>query len=77
MTWLQYMLIRSQICSQSESSSYMSDVHVQFAHPGEKARRRDPKIHTYDGVACPDMKKVRSGQEQLFGRLRSTVTLAE
>lgn len=33
-------------------------LYVQFAHPGEKARRRDPKIHTYDGIACPDMKKV-------------------
>lgn len=29
-----------------------------FAHPGEKAKRRDPRVHTYTGVACPDMKKV-------------------
>jgi hypothetical protein len=28
-----------------------------FAHPQEKARRRDPKIHTYTGIACPSMKK--------------------
>ena len=32
---------------------------LQFAHPGEKARRRDPKQFTYAGIACPDMKKVR------------------
>ncbi|KAF5837170.1 hypothetical protein DUNSADRAFT_4730 [Dunaliella salina] len=28
-----------------------------FAHPGEKAKRRDPRIYTYTGVACPEMKK--------------------
>lgn len=31
-----------------------------FAHPGEKAKRRDPRVHAYTGVACPDMKKVRT-----------------
>lgn len=31
-----------------------------FAHPGEKARRRDPRLFTYTGIACPDMKKVRA-----------------
>ncbi|KAK9826430.1 hypothetical protein WJX81_004739 [Elliptochloris bilobata] len=28
-----------------------------FAHPGEKARRRDPRQYAYTGIACPDMKK--------------------
>ncbi|KAG6497653.1 zinc finger CCCH domain-containing protein 2-like [Zingiber officinale] len=28
-----------------------------FAHPGEKARRRDPRKHRYSGVACPDFRK--------------------
>lgn len=28
-----------------------------FAHTGEKARRRDPRLHNYTGIACPDMKK--------------------
>lgn len=28
-----------------------------FAHPQEKARRRDPKVHSYTGIACPSMKK--------------------
>ena len=28
-----------------------------FAHAGEKAVRRDPRIHNYTGIACPDMKK--------------------
>lgn len=32
-----------------------------FAHPGEKAKRRDPRAYTYTGVACPEMKKVREG----------------
>ncbi|EIE22970.1 hypothetical protein COCSUDRAFT_15840, partial [Coccomyxa subellipsoidea C-169] len=31
-----------------------------FSHPGEKARRRDPKVHQYTGIACPDMKKTGS-----------------
>ncbi|PSC70828.1 coiled-coil domain-containing 94-like protein isoform A [Micractinium conductrix] len=28
-----------------------------FAHPQEKARRRDPRVHNYTGIACPSMKK--------------------
>ncbi|KAI0488069.1 hypothetical protein KFK09_027893 [Dendrobium nobile] len=28
-----------------------------YAHPGEKARRRDPKIYHYSGTACPDFRK--------------------
>ena len=30
-----------------------------YAHPGEKAKRRDPRVHSYTGIACPNMKKVR------------------
>jgi hypothetical protein len=30
-----------------------------FAHPGEKARRRDPTKYSYSGSACPDFRKVR------------------
>ena len=29
-----------------------------YAHPGEKAKRRDPRVHSYTGIACPNMKKV-------------------
>ena len=29
-----------------------------YAHPGEKAKRRDPRLFSYTGIACPDMKKV-------------------
>jgi hypothetical protein len=36
-----------------------------FAHPGEKARRRDVRIYHYAGVACPDMKKVRARDRRL------------
>ena len=28
-----------------------------FAHPGEKARRRDPRKYPYSGTACPDYRK--------------------
>ena len=28
-----------------------------FAHPGEKARRRDPRRYSYSGIACPDFRK--------------------
>ncbi|CAD6233177.1 unnamed protein product [Miscanthus lutarioriparius] len=28
-----------------------------FAHPGEKARRRDPRKYHYSGTACPDFRK--------------------
>lgn len=42
------------------SKRYVHDWTVcPFAHPGEKAKRRDPRVFTYTGVACPDMKKVR------------------
>jgi hypothetical protein len=36
-----------------------------FAHAGEKAVRRDPRLHNYTGIACPDMKKVgQAGMRQ-------------
>jgi hypothetical protein len=28
-----------------------------FSHPGEKAKRRDPRYFVYTGIACPSMKK--------------------
>ncbi|GMH11844.1 hypothetical protein Nepgr_013685 [Nepenthes gracilis] len=28
-----------------------------FAHPGEKARRRDPRKYHYSGAACPEFRK--------------------
>ncbi|CAA6666082.1 unnamed protein product [Spirodela intermedia] len=28
-----------------------------YAHPGEKARRRDPRKFHYSGTACPDFRK--------------------
>lgn len=28
-----------------------------YAHPGEKARRRDPRKYHYSGTACPDYRK--------------------
>jgi hypothetical protein len=32
-----------------------------FSHPGEKAKRRDPRYFVYTGIACPSMKKVGTG----------------
>lgn len=29
-----------------------------YSHPGEKAKRRDPRLYSYTGIACPNMKKV-------------------
>jgi len=58
----------SEICP-AAATPYALHMHVylradcicsQFAHPGEKARRRDPQHFTYAGIACPDMKKVHS-----------------
>ncbi|KEH21327.1 putative transcription factor C3H family [Medicago truncatula] len=28
-----------------------------FSHPGEKARRRDPRKYNYSGTSCPDFRK--------------------
>ncbi|KDD74655.1 hypothetical protein H632_c1155p0, partial [Helicosporidium sp. ATCC 50920] len=28
-----------------------------YMHPGEKARRRDPRLYRYQGVPCPDYRK--------------------
>ncbi|KAJ0597104.1 putative transcription factor C3H family [Helianthus annuus] len=28
-----------------------------YAHPGEKARRRDPRKYSYSGTACPEFRK--------------------
>ena len=30
-----------------------------FAHPGEKAKRRDPRRYRYSGTACPEFRRVR------------------
>ncbi|KAI8462606.1 MAG: hypothetical protein J3K34DRAFT_527628 [Monoraphidium minutum] len=40
-----------------------------FAHPGEKARRRDPRVFAYTGVACPDFRKgvCKRGDECTYG----------
>ncbi|XP_042431467.1 zinc finger CCCH domain-containing protein 2-like [Zingiber officinale] len=35
-----------------------------FAHPGEKARRRDPRVHRYSGVGCPAFRKGAGGCER-------------
>ncbi|CAL8465210.1 g4745 [Coccomyxa elongata] len=31
-----------------------------YSHPGEKAKRRDPRLFSYTGIACPNMKKDQS-----------------
>ncbi|PKU82144.1 zinc finger CCCH domain-containing protein 2 [Dendrobium catenatum] len=41
-------------CTRSRSHDWTE---CPYAHPGEKARRRDPRNHQYSGVACPDFRK--------------------
>lgn len=44
-----------------------------FAHAGEKAVRRDPRLHNYTGIACPDMKKAsRVGRGAVVRGFNST-----
>lgn len=46
-----------------------------YAHPGEKAKRRDPRVHSYTGIACPNMKKVGSQLlSSVQGRAPTTAT---
>ncbi|KAL3818983.1 hypothetical protein ACJIZ3_004888 [Penstemon smallii] len=40
-------------CSRSRSHDWTE---CPFAHPGEKARRRDPRKYHYSGSACPDFR---------------------
>ncbi|KIZ02589.1 zinc finger (CCCH-type) family protein [Monoraphidium neglectum] len=41
-------------CSRRTSHDWTS---CPFAHPGEKARRRDPRLFSYLAVPCPDVKQ--------------------
>ncbi|KAG2616874.1 zinc finger CCCH domain-containing protein 35-like [Panicum virgatum] len=41
-------------CSRGRSHDWMD---CPYAHPGEKARRRDPRRYHYSGTACPDFRK--------------------
>ncbi|KAL8498201.1 hypothetical protein ACS0TY_021507 [Phlomoides rotata] len=41
-------------CSRGRSHDWTE---CPFAHPGEKARRRDPRKFHYSGTACPDFRK--------------------
>lgn len=37
-----------------------------YSHPGEKAKRRDPRLFSYTGIACPNMKKVSTHAAGVF-----------
>ncbi|CAN6349916.1 unnamed protein product [Urochloa humidicola] len=41
-------------CSRGRSHDWTD---CPYAHPGEKARRRDPRRYHYSGTACPDFRK--------------------
>ena len=41
-------------CSRGRSHDWTE---CPYAHPGEKARRRDPRKYSYSGTACPDFRK--------------------
>jgi len=41
-------------CSKRFSHDWLT---CPFTHPAEKAKRRDPRVVAYTGIACPDMKR--------------------
>ncbi|XP_071697018.1 zinc finger CCCH domain-containing protein 20-like [Rutidosis leptorrhynchoides] len=41
-------------CSRPRSHDWTD---CPYVHPGEKARRRDPRKYSYSGTACPDFRK--------------------
>ncbi|KAF3444083.1 hypothetical protein FNV43_RR13773 [Rhamnella rubrinervis] len=41
-------------CTRSRSHDWTD---CPFAHPGEKARRRDPRKHHYSGTVCPEYRR--------------------
>ncbi|XVF88670.1 hypothetical protein PTKIN_Ptkin19aG0069100 [Pterospermum kingtungense] len=41
-------------CSRGRSHDWTE---CPYAHPGEKARRRDPRKYLYSGTACPEFRK--------------------
>ncbi|XP_041995973.1 zinc finger CCCH domain-containing protein 2-like [Salvia splendens] len=46
-------------CSRSRSHDWTD---CPFAHPGEKARRRDPRRFCYSGLVCPEYRKGHCGK---------------
>ncbi|PON74843.1 Zinc finger, CCCH-type [Trema orientale] len=46
-------------CTRSRSHDWTD---CPFAHPGEKARRRDPRRHHYSGTVCPDYRRGGCGR---------------
>ncbi|KAF3324478.1 Zinc finger CCCH domain-containing protein 49 [Carex littledalei] len=44
-----------QLCSTSRGHHDWTD--CQYLHPGEKARRRDPRTYSYTGKPCADFRK--------------------
>lgn len=49
-----YLLVQIVPCSKRFVHDWTE---CPFAHPKEKATRRDPKKYSYTGIACPSMKK--------------------
>ncbi|XP_051131895.1 zinc finger CCCH domain-containing protein 20-like [Andrographis paniculata] len=43
-----------RMCTSAKSHDWTE---CPFAHPGEKARRRDPRKFQYSGAVCPDFRK--------------------
>ncbi len=56
---------------QRELIAFPGSPQCPFAHPGEKAKRRDPRKMNYSGTACPDFRKVA----HLFGMAPACATL--
>ncbi|KAB1219786.1 Zinc finger CCCH domain-containing protein 20 [Morella rubra] len=43
-----------RMCTRARSHDWTE---CPYAHPGEKARRRDPRKYLYSGTACPDFRR--------------------
>ncbi|KAJ6734111.1 ZINC FINGER CCCH DOMAIN-CONTAINING PROTEIN 20-LIKE [Salix purpurea] len=54
-------------CTRSRSHDWTE---CPFAHPGEKARRRDPRRFHYSGTACPEFRRGGCGRGENYLFLR-------
>jgi hypothetical protein len=53
--WLAWLQVER--CPRSRPHNWTQ---CPFAHAGEKAKRRDPRIYKYSGATCPEWRRVSS-----------------
>ena len=57
-TQVQASLCIHFLCSFTPLNVHLDNPQCPFAHPGEKAKRRDPRRFQYSGTACPEFRRV-------------------